>query len=274
MAAAIFKKLLGTINSAFQLGLGGPQLSANGAAIEAKNAGLSALAVMRGAMPVGDNDFVTKTYADNLAARYIVTAQANGGSALPNNSGVEHFIVVSTSGVNATIGQLLWDDGSGAGVVTVVPAASGAMIVCTQALSGGTVTFKADTLYIWDTTAVAWTLAAGGGASGTLREIRMPVTNAASQSSTTAIPANAVVADVKFEVTTPYSAGATVSIGQTGTAALLQATTDNLPQTAAIYDVEGDTAWGASALAVLVTIAGAPAAGAGFVIVTYCVPDV
>ena len=271
---SILKKIIGTISNAFQVGLTGPNLSNNGGVMEVKNAGLSAFAIVRGASPVGDNDLVTKAYADTLATRAIVTAQISGATALPNNSGVEHFIVVSTSGVTGTIGQLYWDDGSGAGVVTIIPATSGMMIICTQALSGGTVTFKADTLYVWDTTAVAWTAASGAGASGSIREIRMPITNAASQSSTTQIPANAVVSDVKLQITTPYSGGATISIGQTGTVALLMATTDNTPQTAVIYDIEDDITWGASALAVLVTVAGAPAAGAGFVVVSYSVADV
>jgi hypothetical protein len=271
---SLWKKIVGTISSTFQIGLAGPQINANAGAVEAKNAGLSAFAVVRGATPVADNDLTTKAYVDALSVRYVVTAQISGASALPNNSGVEHFIVVSTTGGTGTIGQLYWDDGSGAGTVTIIPAQGGAMIIPTVALSGGTVAFKADTLYIWDTTSVAWVAASGAGASGSVREIRMPITNAASQSSTTIIPANARVSDVKAVVTTPYSAGATITIGQTGSAALLQATTDNLPQTAGIYDVEDDFAWGASALAVLVTIAGAPAAGAGAVIVTYSVPDV
>jgi hypothetical protein len=273
MAAGIWKKLLGTISNNFALGLGGPQLKNNAGVIEHRNTGDTAFAIARGASPVGDNDLVTKAYADTLATRSIVTAQISGASALPNNSAVEHFIVVSTTGGNGSIGQLYWDDGSNSGTVTVIPATSGSMILTTVALSGGTVTFKADTLYMWDTVAGAWVAASGAGASGSLREIRFAITNAASQSSATQIPANAVVVDTAVEITTPYSAGATIAVGQTGTTNLLQATTDNLPQTAAIYDVEGDTAWGASALAVLVTVAGAPAAGAGFVLVTYCVPD-
>jgi len=271
---SLWKKLAGTISSTFQLGLAGPQLKNNAGAIENRNAGDTAFAVARGATPVADNDLTTKAYVDALAVRYVVTAQISGAAALPNNSGVEHFIVVTTTGGTGTIGQLYFDDGSGAGTVTIIPAQAGAMIIPTIALSGGTVTFKADTLYIWDATAVAWVAASGAGASGSLREIRMPITNAASQSSTTAIPANAQVCDVKLKVTTPYSAGATITVGQTGSAALLMATTDNLPQTAGIYDIEDDIAWGASALAVLVTVAGAPAAGAGFCIVCYAVPDV
>lgn len=200
-------------------------------------------------------------------------AQISGASALPNNSGVEHFIVVSTTGGTGTIGQLYWDDGSGVGTVSVIPATSGSMILTTVALSGGTVSFKADTLYIWDATASAWTAASGAGASGSLRTIRFATTNAASQSSASTIPANAIIVDTKFDVTTPYSAGATVSIGQTGSTSLLQATTDNLATVAGIYETPQDVAWGASALAVLVTVAGAPAAGAGFVTVQYCLPD-
>lgn len=269
---SLWKKIRGTQETIFQIGLGGPQVKGNGAALEARNSGDSAFTIVRGASPVGDNDLVTKQYADTLSTRAIVTAQISGASALPTNSGVEHFIVVTTTGGTGTIGQLYWDDGSGSGNVQIVAATSGMMIVCTQAFSGGTITLAGDTLYIWDAGTSAWTLA-GGSTSGAVREIRFAVTNAASQSSATTIPANAIVNDVKLDVTTPYSAGATVSIGQTGSASLLQATGDNLATVAGIYDVEQDTAWGASALAVLVTVAGAPAAGAGQVVVQYSVPN-
>jgi hypothetical protein len=271
---SLWSKIRGTIETAFQLGLGGPNLKNNAGAIEARNAGDSAFAVVRGALPVGDNDLVTKTYADTLATRSIVTAQISGAVALPANTGVEHFIVVSTTGGTGTIGQLYWDDGSGVGTVQVIPATSGSMILVTVVLTGGTVSFKADTLYMWDATAVAWVPASGAGASGSMRVIRMPITNAASQSSVTTIPANAVVEDTRVEITTPYSGGATITVGQTGSAALLQGTGDNLPTVAGMYETPQDVAWGASALAVLVTVAGAPAAGAGFVIVQYAVADV
>jgi hypothetical protein len=270
---SLWSKIRGTQELLFQLGLGGPNLKNNAGAVEARNAGDTGFVVARGASPVGDNDLVTKAYADTLATRSIVTAQISGASALPNNSATEHFIVVSTTGGTGTIGQLYWDDGSGAGPVTVIGATSGSMILTTVALTGGTVSFKADTLYVWDTVATAWVAASGAGASGSLRVIRMAITNAASQSSASTIPANAVVVDTKVSVVTPFSGGATISVGQTGTAALLQATTDNLATVAGLYQTPQDVAWGGAALAVLVTIAGAPAAGAGFVVVQYAVPD-
>jgi hypothetical protein len=270
---SLWSKIRGTQELLFQLGLGGPNVKNNAGAVENRNAGDTAFAIVRGASPQGDNDLVTKAYADTLSTRSIVTAQISGASALPNNSAVEHFIVVSTTGGTGTIGQLYWDDGSNSGTVTVIPATSGSMILTTVALSGGTVSFKADTLYMWDTVAGAWTAASGAGASGSLRVIRLAITNAASQSSASTIPANAVVVDTKVDITTPYSAGATITVGQTGSAALLQGTGDNLATVAGVYETSQDVAWGASALAVLVTVTGAPAAGAGFVVVQYVVAD-
>jgi hypothetical protein len=270
--ASIFSKLRGTIETIFQFGLGGPQLKNNAGAIDARNAGDSAFAIVRGAAPVGDNDLTNKQYVDTLFSRSVVTAQFDGNNALPANTGIEHFYVVSTTGPNATIGQLLWDDGSGVGTAIVLPVKA-QMIITAQAFSGGTVTFKADTPYVWDTVLVAWQNAGGSSLSGSLREIRYAITNAATQDSANQIPANAFVVDTRVEVTTPYSGGATISVGQAGSLTLLQLTTDNLATVAGIYQTMQDIGWGAAALAVRTTVGGAPAAGAGFVIVQYTIPD-
>lgn len=272
MTTPKFDKLRGTSETAFQVGLGGPQVKNNTGVIENRNAADTAFAIVRAATPVANNDVANKQYVDTLFTRVVVAQQFNGGSALPSNTGVEQFYVVSTSGVNAAIGQLLWDDGSGAGTVTVL-AAKAQMIVTTQAFSGGTVTLQADSLYVWDTTSTSWVNAGGSQISGSARTIRFAITNAASQSSAKQIPANAIVYDRFFDIQTPYSAGALLSMGQTGSAALLQGTTDNLATVAAEYHVSQETAWGAAPLAVLVTVAGAPATGAGFANVTYAVPD-
>lgn len=94
-----------------------------------------------------------------------------------------------------------------------------------------------------------------------------------SQTSTSSIPANARIYRAHVEITTPYSVGGTISIGRTGSTSLMQATGDNDAQTASIYNVSQDTAFGGSALPVLVTVGGAPAAGAGVVVVEYCNPN-
>ncbi len=116
---------------------------------------------------------------------------------------------------------------------------------------------------------------AAGGVTGPVIEIRFATALAATTDSVATIPANARVISAEFEVVTAYTALATVSIGQAGSLSLLQATTDNNPQGAVgnIYGVDQDTAWGGSALAVRATIAGAPAVGAGVVIVRYVTPS-
>jgi len=270
---SLWSKVLGTIEATFQLGLGGPKFKASSGALEARNAADNAYAVMRGASPVGNNDLVTKQYADTLATRYVIADQFDGNSSLPANTSTERFLVVTTTGANASIGDLIWDDGTGTGTAVKLITTE-RMIMTQSALSGGTISLVADSMYWWDTNTSAWLLVSGSGLSGTLRMIRLAITNAASQSSSSQIPANATVVETTLDIVTPYSAGATISVGQTGTPALLQATTDNLATVAGQYQTPQDVAWGASPLAVLVTVAGSPAAGAGFCLVKYSVPDV
>ena len=268
----LFSKLAGTVTSFFQIGgTAGPGINANGSALEARNAANSAFAVMRGGTPVADNDLTTKAYVDKTANKPIpVSVQFNGSSALPSNSGTEQWYVVTSTGTNATIGQLLWDDGSGSGTVAVIAAATGNTIVTTAAFTGGTISLAANQMYVW--TGTVW-LDIAPSVSGATYMIRLAITNAASQSSATSIPANAIIFDAKLDIVTPYSAGATISLGITGTAALFMGTGDNTATVANIYQNMQDTSVGASAAALLVTVAGAPAAGAGFAVVLYSVPN-
>lgn len=271
MPAGVFSKLLGTIKTFFQIGgTGAPGFNATGGALEARNAANSAYAVMRGAAPVGDNDLTTKAYVDKVANKPIpVSLQFNGNNPLPNNSATEQWYVVTTTGANATIGQILWDDGSGAGTVTVIPAATGNTIVTTTSFSGGTISLAANQIYVW--TGSAW-LDIAPSVAGVAYMIRLPITNAAAQSSATSMLANSVVYRALLDVTTPYSGGATIQLGITGTANMFMDTGDSTPTVAAQYELEQDTAIGASAAALLVTVGGAPAAGAGFAVVVYSVP--
>jgi hypothetical protein len=269
---SLWSKIVGTIETTFQIGLGGPKIKNNSSVLEARNAADSGYVVVRGATPVGDSDLTTKLFVDTVATPTIVTAQHNGGVALPANTGVRHFYVVSTTGAFATIGNLLFDDGSAVGDVTVITTAA-RMIVTTAALSGGTVTFKADSPYVWDTDGVAWVAAGPSGVSGAIREIRLTITNAATQDSVAMIPSFAKVTEATLNIVTPYSGGATITVGRVGSLTLLQDTTDNLATVAGLYQVMQDTDWGVTELVVRVTVAGAPAAGAGYCIVKYTLPD-
>jgi hypothetical protein len=112
-----------------------------------------------------------------------------------------------------------------------------------------------------------------GGGAAAVTEIRFLIGTGATQTSATPIPANAIVVDAELDTqsagTTPYTAGTTIEIGSATSLALLQATTDNTPTSAGLYAVHQSTGWGGAGSKVTVTVAGAPVAGAAFVIVRY-----
>lgn len=279
MSSALYTKLLGTSELSFEIGLTGPKVVNNSGALEAKNAAASGFVVVRGADPVTLDDLATKRYVDSSKSFCLVYRQADCTSAIPNNTTVEGFVVVTTAGTGAAIGDLLWDNGLNDSLpMTIQAAVANRSIATKSAFGGGTISFDADSIYSWNDDGSAWVKIGDiGSVTGAVREIRYAITNAAgAQDSTAKIPANARVTYCGVEITTAFSGGKTISVGQAGNVALLQATTDNNPQVATdtIFSVNQDTAWGASDLVVRTTVTGAGAAGAGFVVVRYTVTNV
>jgi len=269
-----FAKINGVIQDFFQLGgPAGPALKNVAGAIEARNAADAAYAIVRGATPLANNDLTTKAYVDVLNKPVVVTLQHDGTVALPANSGTARWYVVTTSGGFAVIGDLLWDDGQGVGTVTLVTSTEGRTIFTSVAFSGGAISLSANSFYIWDVTTLSWLPDAAVNFSGALRVLRYPVINApASQDSTTQLPVGAIVLRAMVDVTTPFSGGSTISVGQVGFLTVFQGTTDNRPTVANQYEVPQDTV--APVVGVVrTTIGGAPAAGAAQVVIEYSVPD-
>src|SRR5271166_3249032 len=110
----LFSRLAGTMSQFFQIGgpAGAGWANVGATAIEAKDPTNTVDVNVRGATPIVPNDFVTKAYDDTAFKPIIATAQFNGNNALPANSAVEHFSVVTTTGANASIGDLIWDNGT------------------------------------------------------------------------------------------------------------------------------------------------------------------
>src|ERR1035437_3505173 len=217
---SIFSKIAGTITSFFQIGgPAGPGINDNAGTLEAKNAANNNFVTMSGALPTLDQHFATKAYVDTVSSKPIpVTLQFNGNNPLPSNSTTEQWYVVTTTGPNASIGQILWDDGLNTGTVTVISSIIGSSIITTAAFVGGTLSLGANQFYVW--TGSAW-LDIIPSVSGAIYELRTVINNSASQNSVTTIPANAYITKISLVITTPYSGGATIAIGQTGTPALL-----------------------------------------------------
>lgn len=109
--------------------------------------------------------------------------------------------------------------------------------------------------------------------TGIVFEVRFPFTIAAFTDSATVIPAGAQIITAQIEIVTPFSALATVKLGEAlGVVDLFLLSSENEPQTVAIYGKEQDTA--GTNKAVRVTVGGLPLAGAGVAIVRYAVPFV
>ena len=273
----LFKNLRGTLESFFNIGgPTGPALKDNSGVIQARNFDDTAYARVQGASPTDDNDLVTKKYADTLSKPLIVARQADTSVALPTNTASRGLVVVTTAGTGAAIGDLLFDDGSGSGNMEILTAVNGRTIATTVALTGGTVEFEADSIYLWDSDgssgSVQWVKIGDVGAvTGAERLIRFAIGTATVDSSTT-IPANARILRCDVDITTAYNGGATISIGVAGgTVDLIQTTSDNNPQAGGVpntYAKEQDTAWGGSTAAVRATLTGA-SSGVGVVRVFY-----
>jgi hypothetical protein len=274
----VWRNLKGTVATFFQFGIGRPAIkSLAGGQLEVRSSDDSAYANLRVATPSDDNDAVTKHYADKLEKPMIVSRQVDGDTT-PTNTATRGHIIVNSNGTAADIGDVWFDDGSSSGNAELLTAVEGRTVAITDALTGGTVSWDADSIYIWDTdpaTDVWVKIGDIGSLSGAIREIRYVIDNSATQDSTLAIPANNRIVFCSVEVTTSYSGGATISVGNTATADLFMGTTQNNPQAAPgnIYEVGQDTGQGGSATVVRTTVAAAPAAGAGVVVVRFCSPN-
>lgn len=265
----IISNIRGIIGNIFRLGLNGPQLKNNSGVIEHRNSDDTGFAIARGDTPVGDNDLVTKLYADTLEKPLIISRQADTSVSLPTNTATRGFVVVTTPGSGAVIGDVLYDDGSGSGTMTILSAIEGRTIAVTDALTGGSIAFDPDSTYIWDDDGSEWIKIGDiGSVVGAVRQIRFAINTGPTVDSTNQIPAGARVVYCGVEVDTAYDAGATIEVGTTGTSDAFQATTENLPQTEDTYVTEQDTLV-SSASVVRVTIGGSPSAGSGVAVVRF-----
>ena len=111
----------------------------------------------------------------------------------------------------------------------------------------------------------------GGAATpGQVFVIRIPVA-LITVSSTTSIPAGAIVLRAFLDVTTPYSGGTTIELGTAANASLFMTAAQNTPQNVNLYDNPQDTL-NAIADPLLVTVSGGPGAGVAVACVEYAIP--
>lgn len=199
-----------------ELGKGGPRIKNSSGAVEARNNVDGAYAVVRGDHPVGLNDLVTLQFLKTQSGVAVI-GQINGGA--PPAAGVEgRVFVCTTTGGGYTVNHLYLDNG--VAWVDVGPS-EGQSISITDALSGGSVEFLADSAYLWDADGSAWVFI---GPSGTARA-RIVQGRSADLAFGTAspfniagtVPANARVLGVTVSVTQAFNGTApTLIVGDAG----------------------------------------------------------
>lgn len=134
-----------------ELGKGGAKLKNSSGAVEARDTTDMSYAVVRGADPVGLDDFVTLR-AFRTQGGSPVTGQINGGA--PPAAGTPgRFYVCTTTGGGYTVKYLYFDNGIS--WIEFIPAA-GKVINVTVDLTGGALEFDGDHAYMWDAEGATW----------------------------------------------------------------------------------------------------------------------
>lgn len=270
--------ILGTTENSLQIELDGVQIVHNAGVAEIKNADKSALARLKAAAPVDDNDIVNFITFKTKKGNIIVKDQADTSGGLPTNTTEKRFLVVTTPGSGANILDLLYDDGSNSGNMQIIPADDGRTIFTTQAFSGGNVELVGEAIYGADVTTTSWVLQSTvGDATGGERVIEYTVGQAATTDSAQEIPANAKIFRREVEVTQVYSAGSEIEVGHEGDTDLLIASTSSpkriKPQQLGTYIVTSAVSWGGTQRKVRTTVTNTPAQGQATIRVWYAVPN-
>lgn len=204
------------VSSDLQLGVDGPRLIDVGGHVEVRDATNVAYARVKAAEPVDEDDVVTLRYL-RTRADVIVTGQIDG-SAPPAAGTLGRVFVCSTTGGAYTVNRLYYDNGVD---WEEIPQIEGLAMRVTDALTGGSVEFLADHVYIWDADGVQWVNV--GPATLTLsgvvqkRSVDFTYDTASPINVGSALPASARVLEVKLNVSQAFNgAGPTLTVGDAG----------------------------------------------------------
>lgn len=197
-----------------ELSKGGARLKNNSGAVEHRNSADDDFAIARGAHPVGDNDLVTKRYLETRAD-VRVTGQINGGSPPAVVSGAVY--IVTTAGGGYSLKELYYGGASSWEAITVV---EGLRIAITDALTGGTDEYQADTVYVWDEDGSDWVMVGPvPSVPGMVRNERATIAygDTGDNNVGSAVPTDGIVESITVNVTQAFNGSSNdLKVGDSG----------------------------------------------------------
>lgn len=206
---------LSGIGQDVELGKGGPRIRSGSGYVEVITNG-GVLAPIRAALPVGDNDVITKGY---LETYYDVSVKGEiydvlGVATFAPSSPTAGMVYLCTTSSGTYVAKRLYRH-NGTSFVEIIPP-EGMRVVTTDALSSGTDKYLADHEYLWDLDNTAWV---DVGPAATESKVNKVLRATFDKDSTSfnigaAIPNNSRVNKVLVSVVTPFDgSGASLSIG-------------------------------------------------------------
>jgi hypothetical protein len=213
-----------------ELGKGGPKVRNNSNVIELRNNADTAMAVGRGADPVGSSDFVTLGYLLTSQAITVIGNIYDSGGATPASAqfvgaGQAGFIAICNQTVGAFTANRLyrldtWDTDVATSTWTQIIPTEGMRFVMTDASSGGTTAYLADHFYVYDLDNTQWDdigPAAAAAAVSKNLQAALAFGTASPLAIGTPSVANSVITQVIVNVTTAFDgAAALLDIGTAG----------------------------------------------------------
>jgi len=264
------------VNSIRLGGRTGGRITNNGGKLEIRTDDGSALNNLAVAEPTSNDEAANRSYVRKRAVR--VAHGFDGNSVPAAGTYTDQYIVCTTAGGSYAIGDLAYDDGT---TVTRIPAEEGRQLNVTAAITGGTISFDADSIYVWDSTSSSWIkIGDVGGFTGAVRTTTISFTYAddgTAVAATTNIPANAFVFETRVEITTPFNGTSPqIEVGYSGSANAFMAADENYADEAGTYQNIQQTNVGATAVTPEVlfqTSASDASAGAGVAYIFFAVPN-
>lgn len=256
-----------------ELGKEGPKIKKedSGNAIGIRNQADDAYLPLRAGDASGDNDVITKKYFETHSA-LSVTGQIDGGSP-PAAGTTGRVFIVTTAGGGYGLNELYRDDGTNWVQITVT---DGMRITITQDLTGGTIEFWGDHVYLWDEGSSTW-LDVGrvsGRKAVRHQEVSIGWADAGDSNIGDPLPAGSYLTEVKVNVTQVFDGtNPTLIVGDAVDADRhMEATHVNLKKVG-IYTVDRMYLYGAETQVLAnFAVGGTPGSGQCVVMITIALP--